>query len=136
MNIGELRKIIHEEVVKAMREELRDILTEAALTLEEQRQASRAPRSMPVRLTDIVQEQEEEVAQPKSIMSMLQETATGMTREDYKAFTGAGEMVRSSQPQSSQPIMAGMPDFMTRAITNAKGVLDASNQRDLERHGL
>lgn len=129
MNIGELRKIIYEEVVKAMRAEFREILTEAVTTVGEQRQAPQAPKTMPVRLADIVQEQE--VGQPRSLTSLLQETATGMTREDYKAFTGTEQQV-----QQSQSVIAGMPDFLSKAIANAKGVFDASNRKDSERYGV
>ena len=123
MNIGELKKIIYEAVVKAMREEFREILAEAVEVVKEQRPVE----GTPARLSDLFQV--EEKSGPKSIENILQETALGMKREDYKAILGESQ-------QEQKPVMPGIPDFLSKAITNAKGVLDASNRKDQERHGV
>lgn len=123
MKVEDLRKIIYEEVVKAMRAEFREILTEAVDIVKEQKPVQRTP----VRLSDLIQV--EESSSPKSIESILQETAQGMKREDYKALLGESQQVQ-------KPVMPGMPDFLSKAISNAKGVFDKSNRVDLERHGV
>ena len=124
MNIGELRKIIYEEVVKAMRAEFREILTEAVTVVEEQKPVQKTP----ARLSELFPV--ERKSEPKTIEDILQETARGMNREDYRALMG-----ESQQPQQ-QSTVPGLPDFLTKAVQNAKNILDASNQKDLERHGL
>lgn len=123
MKVEDLRKIIYEEVVKAMRAEFREILTEAVDVVKEQKPVEKAP----ARLSDLIQV--EESSSPKSIESILQETAQGMKREDYKALMGESQQVQ-------KPVMPGMPDFLSKAISNAKGIFDASKQVDIERHGV
>lgn len=123
MNIGDLRKIIHEEMVKVMREELREILTEAVEVIQEQKTVPVSPKRSS-RLADILQE--ETVNEPKSISNLLQETARNMSREDYKAMN----------EQPVQPTMTGLPDFIASAAMKAKAIFDKSNEKDLERHGL
>ena len=123
MKVEDLRKIIYEEVVKAMRAEFREILTEAVDVVKEQKPVEKAP----TRLADLIQV--EESSSPKSIESILQETAQGMKREDYKALMGESQQVQ-------KPVMPGMPDFLSKAISNAKGIFDASKQVDIERHGV
>ena len=122
MNIGDLRKIIHEEMVKVMREELREILTEAVEVIQEQKAEPR-----PTRLAEIIQEEEVEPQQPRSITNLLQETARNMSREDYRAI--------NEQPKPAQPAMTGLPDFVAAAAIKAKAIFDKSNEKDLERHG-
>ena len=123
MNIGDLRKIIHEEMVKVMREELREILTEAVEVIQEQKAEPR-----PTRLAEIIQEEEVEPQQPRSITNLLQETARNMGREELKAF--------SAQPAQLQQPTTGLPDFVAAAAMKAKAIFDKSNEKDLERHGL
>ena len=127
MNIGDLRKIIHEEMVKVMREELREILTEAVEVIQEQK-AEPKPLKRPSRLADILQE-EETPSEPKSISNLLQETARNMSREDYRT-------INEQQVAPAQPTMTGLPDFVAAAAMKAKAIFDKSNEKDLERHGL
>lgn len=115
MTVSELRKILHEEVVKAIREELREILTEAVQKSE-----------------NIVQNPLQELREnmdseeSTSISRLLQETASSMGREDY----------RNLIERSPEPKMTGMPDFIVSAASKAKAILDASNLKDRERHGI
>ena len=66
MNVGDLRKIIYEEVVKAMREEFREILVEAVQSVGNQ--TSREDHRTVTRIADIVQEE----AKPKTISNLLE----------------------------------------------------------------
>lgn len=115
MTVSELRKILHEEVVKAIREELREILTEAV-------QKSENIVQNPLQELRENMDSEENT----SISRLLQETASSMDREDYRNLT----------ERSPEPKMTGMPDFIALAASKAKAVLDASNLKDRERHGI
>lgn len=116
MTVSELRKILHEEVVKAIREELREILTEAVQVSED------------MSFKNPLQELRENVdsEESTSISRLLQETASSMGREDY----------RNLIERSPEPKMTGMPDFIVSAASKAKAILDASNLKDREKHGI
>ena len=113
MKVEDLRKIIYEEVVKAMRAEFREILTEAVEVIQEQKTVPVSPERSS-RLADILQE--ETVSEPKSISNLLQETARNMSRGDYKAMN----------EQPVQPTMTGLPDFIASAAMKAKTIFDKS----------
>lgn len=139
MNISDLRKIIHEEVVKAMREEFREILLEA---VQIQDNKSTVPQISPRQTTS---PKVEKPRQTISISEMLQETAKGMNRDDYKALfegqTLTSDMVSRGATglgtQTGIPEQVSeMPDFISRAIGSAKAILDTSLQKDIERHAL
>lgn len=129
MNINDLRKIISEEVSKAVtrvfRSEIRDILVEV-LEKQEDQDTQRIVR-------------EEEVVPNKGLSAILQETKRGMSRDDYRNFLGDNSSITFSPStvlEEKKSCVPGMPDFLARAALQAKAVLDLSNQKDKEKNGL
>ena len=129
MNINDLRKIISEEVSKAVtkvfRSEIRDILVEM-LEKQEYQDIQRIVK-------------EEEVAPNKGLSDILQETKRVMSRDDYRNFLGDNSSVAfrpSTVLEEKKNYIPGMPDFLARAALQAKTVLDLSNQKDKEKNGL
>lgn len=125
MTIKELRKLIYEDVEKAVRKvvrtEIRDILLEVT-----------EKQSVP-NLT------QEEGGRPKmSISDVLQETEQAMDRKDYRNFLGDSTDTFKTAPilEEKKQILPGMPDFIATAALKAKSILDTSNQKDKERHGI
>lgn len=129
MNINDLRKIISEEVSKAVtkvfRSEIRDILVEV-LEKQEFQDTQRIVK-------------EEEVVPNKGLSAILQETKRGMSRDDYRNFLGDNNSIAfkpSTVLEEKKDHIPGMPDFLARAALQAKAVLDLSNQKDKEKNGL
>jgi len=121
MEIEKLRKIIYEEVRKAMQTEIRDILVEAVEIA-----------STPTHITKPVQIKEDR-SYGIGLAEMLQDTATSMTREDYANMVISEPVERpviSTAPRSDSSIGKGLakgtnpdtmrlpnelPDFVSRA---------------------
>lgn len=133
MNIADLRKIIYEEVVKAMREELRDILVEAVEAVKDQPQQYLEEQA-PALETYIGFKPEKTKPGTKSITNILQETAQTMGKDDYRNLLGGEQPVVTESARPGN--MAGMPSFIATAAAKAKAVLDKSNEKDRKRNAL
>lgn|SRR5574344_3196 len=116
MNVQDLENIVETVVRKVMREELRDILTEAVEI------ASRP--DMPT-----LREQSNTTVLNTSIADLIEETAKDMTRDDYKNMVGDTKVNLSRTNVSDT---SGLPSFASKA----KAILDASYQKDSERNAL
>ena len=119
MTIEHLRKVIHEEVVKAMREELREILTEAVSGPKDSLQESLN--------TSKVGGEKRTQRQPSSISDLLKETADKMKSEDFRDLLPSGEVKQQ---------FSGVPNFLSEAIMKAGAVFNKSKEKDKERYGL
>lgn len=138
MTLEELRKVLHEEVVKALREEVRDILVEA---VEIASRPSTTP-TVPVQKSR-TEPVEEKYKSNRGLGSILQETAEEMTHSDYASLMG-----NPVQRPDFDKIGGHEEDDMTTVdsfigegqlpsfVKNAKAILEASNQIDRERHGV
>lgn len=114
MKKTELQKIIYEEVKKALREEIRDILVEAVQIA-----------SVPEKPQTVSREVEPSNYSPKGnsgVVDILKETARSMTRQDYRDFAGIGE--RESTVLSNIGIDSELPSF----AANAAAIFEASEQ--------
>lgn len=138
MKVELLRKLIREEVRAAVKEELQEVMTEAvriASTPSTQQASPTAPKKVNAVPTRVKKGQD-------SITAMLEQTKANMTNEEYK------NVLNMNSSMVSQPAMAQtMATQMSRAAGNqvgidisqldfvgkAKQVLDAANQKDLQR---
>lgn len=118
MTIEHLRKVIHEEVVKAMREELREILTEAVSGPKDSLQES-------LNISKVGEKRTQR--QPSSISDLLKETADKMKSEDFRDLLPSGEVKQQ---------FSVVPNFLSEAIMKAGAVFNKSKEKDKERYGL
>lgn len=132
MKISDLRKIIYEEVQKAIREELREILSEVQVTPKTTMYQS--PRYARPAVQERVEHQDD--LNTVSIGSILQETLNSMTKDDYHNIMGDTVVYSSPTLSNSNSVegstMSDIPSF----AKNAKAILDASLAKDRERNGL
>lgn len=130
MNIKELRQILSEEVTKAVtkvfRTEIRSILVEI---MEDQGVSESSELS-----------REESLSPTRKLSDVLQETRNTMNRDDYRNFLGDSSPVsfKPTAPvlEEKKIVMNGMPDFLVRAVSQAKDVLDLANQKDRDKNVL
>lgn len=139
MKVELLRKLIREEVRAAVKEELQDVMTEAvriaSTPATEKSSVVATPKKVTAVPTQVRKGQD-------SITAMLEQTKANMTNEEYK------NVLNMNSSMVSQPAMAQtMMTQMNRAAGNqvgidisqldfvgkAKQVLDAANQKDLQR---
>lgn len=119
MKVDELRKIIYEEVQKAIRVELRSMLTEL-----EGEQPNSTVKGDSVIFKPLSQEKQ---TTGFSLEDILQETRKSMTREEYKNILGESFQKETNTVSEST---SELPPF----VRNAKAILDASISKDMERH--
>lgn len=139
MKVELLRKLIREEVRAAVKEELQEVMTEAvriaSTPATEKSSVVATPKKVNAVPTQVRKGQD-------SITAMLEQTKANMTNEEYK------NVLNMNSSMVSQPAMAQtMMTQMNRAAGNqvgidisqldfvgkAKQVLDAANQKDLQR---
>ena len=128
MTVDALRKIIHEEVRKAIREELGNMLSEirgdnrvsSLEFLSEKQQESKSKEGL------------------FDIKNILQETRKSMTREDYREIMGGNKVcceksiVSESIDDNDSSLVNELPSF----AKNAKAIFEASKNVDKTRNGL
>ena len=128
MTVDALRKIIHEEVRKAIREELGNMLSEirgdnqvsSLEFLSEKQQESKSKEGL------------------FDIKNILQETRKSMTREDYREIMGGNKVccekstVSESIDDNGSSLVNELPSF----AKNAKAIFEASKNVDKTRNGL
>lgn len=161
MKIDQLRKIIREEVKSAIKEELQDIINEAVKIASTPSQMQPAPQPGTSEWSTAKKPTKQELAEmiglktpPKptniefsknrTINSILQQTKSNMTNEDYQqVFSGTSDMVSKPNFASSMATQMGMSgaqpglditqlDF----VKNAKNIFDASVKKDKQRAGV
>ena len=160
MKVQELKKIIREEVRAAVKEELQDVINEAVKIASTPTKMQPAPKAgtsdwstakkptkqelaemiglkTPPKPTNI------EFSQNESLNSILNQTRSNMTNEDYQQVISAtSDMVSKPNFASSMANQMGMSgaqpgldisqlDF----VNKAKSVLDASIKKDKQRAG-
>lgn len=145
MKLEELRKVIREEVEKAFKEQLKEVLIEAVQiastpsTLKTEEKVNTKP------LTDF----KAPTSQPKKfkpsgnpIEDMLQMTKASMTSEDAKALMGEGAYMPNVASSVAHQMTIGggnQPGIdlsQLPFLNKAKAVLEAANQKDKQRQGL
>jgi hypothetical protein len=145
MKLEELRKVIREEVEKAFKEQLKEVLIEAV-------QIASAPSTLQTEQktnTKQVTDFKIPAAQPKKyvpsgnpIEDMLQMTKASMTAADAAAIMGEGvHMPNMASTVAQQMHMGGgnQPGLdlsQLPFIGKAKTLLEAANQKDKQRKGL
>lgn len=136
MKLEELRKIIHEEVVKAIREEVRDILTEAV-------EIASRPQGKPTVHQAAVKKpviQKEESTSMSFLGDILQETAREMTKTDYRDIMGEPVVVETPGQQLfenvEKPSVVSSEDSLPDFVQRAKAVFDAAVEVDKTRHAV
>ena len=146
MKLDVLRKVIREEVKKAIKEELQDMLTEAVKIASSPSKPSVTNSNDYTRVTqkDIKRQWSSGPINTGTVPleEMLNQTATSMTNEDYRNVVNAtSDMVQApgmANTVASNLGMSGGPapgldisqlDF----VKKAKNVLDAANAKDASR---
>lgn len=154
MKISQLRNIIQEEVRKAIREELADILTEAVEIASRPKEVKELDYKWSTPAKKQVSEKQEftpkwnpiEKKAPtfntgnKMLDEMLGQTAKTAPTSDLRAMSNPGNNMASSmahqmvaENQGPQP---GIDISKLGFVNKAKAVLDASYEKDASRHGL
>lgn len=146
MKLDILRKVIREEVKKAIKEELQDMLTEAVkiASTPSKPSVNDSNQYKSVTQKDIKRQWSTGPLNPGTVPleEMLNQTATSMTSEDYRNVVNAtSDMVQApgmANTVASNLGMGGGPapgldisqlDF----VKKAKNVLDAANAKDVSR---
>lgn len=135
MDVKQFRQIIREEIKKAMQEELRDILTEAVEIASRPEQPQQHTQPQPRK---VVQHTEIEEQTVRGLSSLLQDTASSMSQDDYRDVLGADSMVSKPDFDTLEEGVAApastdvLPDFVARAAE----IFAAANEKDRERHGV
>ena len=124
MTVDTLRKILHEEVRKAIREELGNMLSEMNSTKHystskiENRQVEKSVDGN----GDLF-----------NLESILKETRESMTRDDYRKIMGEGVYCNSViSTHNIQTPVDELPSF----VKNAKAIYEASITKDRVKHGI
>jgi hypothetical protein len=145
MKLEELRKVIREEVEKAFKEQLKEVLLEAVQIASTPSTLKTEQKTNTKQVTDF----KIPTAQPKKhtptgnpIEDMLQMTRATMTSADAAAMMGEGvHMPNMASSVAHQMNMGGgnQPGLdlsQLPFIGKAKAVLEAANQKDKQRKGL
>jgi hypothetical protein len=154
MKLEELRKVIREEVEKAFKDQLREVLIEAvsiastpasSITTENRQSSYAAPqKAEPFRPAAELFKPTPKPFKPTGnpIEDMLQMTKATMTSADAAAMMGEGvHMPNMASTVAHQMSMGGgnQPGLdlsQLPFIGKAKAVLEAANQKDKQRKGL
>lgn len=145
MKLEELRKVIREEVEKAFKEQLKEVLIEAVQIASTPSTIQTEQKTNTKTITDF----KAPVAQPKKyvpsgnpIEDMLQMTKATMTSADAAALMGEGvHMPNMASTVAQQMHMGGgnQPGLdlsQLPFINKAKTLLEAANEKDRQRKGL
>lgn len=149
MNISQFKQIIGEEVRKAIKEELTEILEEAvkiASTPEKEKQKSRGED-----VSKIVERRiapKEYVKNPNPILAALEETQASMTSEDYEYLKTDDPVSTVNKEKSSisertvfpkievpPENQVGLDISSLPFVRSAKKILDESERKDKEKYG-
>ena len=148
MKTNELRKLIREEVKKAVKEELQDMLNEAVKFASTPNKTGVGNSYRPITQKDIKRTWSTGPLNPGTIPleEMLQQTKQSMTGEDYQNVVSSdSSMVKKpnfantmasnmGMTESSGP-KAGIDISKLDFVKNAKAVYDASIQKDKQKFG-
>jgi hypothetical protein len=145
MKLEELRKVIREEVEKAFKEQLKDVLIEAVQIASTPSTLKTEQKTNTKQVTDFKIPQ----AQPKKfqptgnpIEDMLQMTKASMTSADAAAIMGEGAHMPSMANTVAHQLnlgggnQPGLDLSQLPFIGKAKELLEAANQKDKQRKGI
>jgi len=148
MKANELRKLIREEVKKAVKEELQDMLNEAVKYASTPNKTGMGNSYRPITQKDVKRTWSTGPLNPGTIPleEMLQQTAETMSQEDYKNVVSSdSSMVKKPNFASSMANSMGMTEnsgppvgidiSKLDFVKNAKAVFDASVQKDKQKAG-
>ena len=148
MKTNELRKLIREEVKKAVKEELQDMLNEAVKFASTPNKTGVGNSYRPITQKDIKRTWSTGPLNPGTIPleEMLQQTKQSMTGEDYNNVVSSdSSMVRKPNFASGMAANMGMTEnsgpkagidiSKLDFVKNAKAVFDASVKKDKQRGG-
>lgn len=149
-SLNAFRKIIREEVQKAIQEEVRDIIIEAVRIASSTNEAPKEvqesyapPKISPKSSTDTAHvdlvDLRNQFKAMNPIEQMLEETKLNFTSADAKNFSGniqnrAGAMAHELGMMNDGP-QPGLDLSSLPFLNKAKSILDVSKQKDRERHG-
>lgn len=145
MKLEELRKVIREEVEKAFKEQLKEVLIEAVQIASAPSTLKTEQKTNTKEITNFKapqQQQKKFVPTGNPIEDMLQMTKASMTSADAAALVGEGvHMPNMASTVAQQMHMGGgnQPGIdlsQLPFINKAKAVLEAANQKDKQRQGL
>lgn len=112
MEVDRLRKIIREEIHKAFQEEVRATLIEAV-------QIASTPVQSQKPVVEVFKGNEN--SKSAGLLTLLNDTARSMTKEDYHDILGGSGVVQTEQPQLTESfedesnVVDAIPDFAKRA---------------------
>ena len=149
MKANELRKLIREEVKKAVKEELQDMLNEAVKFASTPNKTGVGNSYRPITQKDIKRTWSTGPLNPGTIPleEMLQQTAKTMSNEDYQNVVSsdssmvkkpnfASSMANNMGMTESSGPKAGIDISKLDFVKNAKAVFDASVKKDKQRGGM
>ena len=144
MKLEELRKVIREEVEKAFKEQLKEVLIEAVQIASTPSTLKTEQKTNTKQITDFKAPAPQKKFKPTGnpIEDMLQMTKASMTSEDAKVLMGEGAYVPNmASSVAHQMTMGGgnQPGIdlsQLPFLNKAKAVLEAANQKDKQRQGL
>lgn len=149
--LSDLKKIIGEEVKKAVRAELKDLILEAVeiASRPEQKHSKPVYSENVQRTVQVVPKRKEENRSTSNnmVQNILAETAASMTSEDYENIYGTSTKASLAESYSdlgeedtviedSVPSVGIDLDNLPSFVKNAKAILDASIAKDRERHAV
>jgi len=145
MKLEELRKVIREEVEKAFKEQLKDVLIEAVQIASTPSTLKTEQKTNTKQITDF----KAPTPQPKKfvpsgnpIEDMLQMTKANMTSADAAAIMGEGVHMPTMATTVAQQMhmgggnQPGLDLSQLPFINKAKTLLEAANEKDKQRKGL
>lgn len=145
MKLEELRKVIREEVEKAFKEQLKEVLIEAVQIASAPSTLKTEQKTNTKEITNFKapqQQQKKFVPTGNPIEDMLQMTKASMTSADAAALMGEGvHMPNMASTVAQQMHMGGgnQPGLdlsQLPFINKAKTLLEAANEKDRQRKGL
>jgi len=149
MKTNELRKLIREEVKKAVKEELQDMLNEAVKFASTPNKTGVGNSYRPITQKDIKRTWSTGPLNPGTIPleEMLQQTKKSMTGEDYNNVVSSdSSMVRKPNCASGMAANMGMTEnsgpkagidiSKLDFVKNAKAVYDMSMKKDKQKGGM
>lgn len=145
MKLEELRKVIREEVEKAFKEQLKEVLIEAVQIASAPSTLKTEQKTNTKEITNFKapqQQQKKFVPTGNPIEDMLQMTKASMTSADAAALVGEGVHMPNMASTVAQQMhigggnQPGIDLSQLPFINKAKAVLEAANQKDKQRQGL
>lgn len=144
MKLEELRKVIREEVEKAFKEQLKEVLLEAIQIASTPSTLKTEQKVSTRQITDskpIVPQQKKFKPTGNPIEDMLQMTKASMTSADAKAIMGEGAYMPNMASSVAHQVSVGAGNqpgidlSQLPFISKAKTVLEAAYQKDKQRQG-